>query len=568
MTTEAKVLTAKEHSIEEYFSSDKEFVVPRYQRNYAWEKGNITQLVDDLRAESEYYIGNIIINSVAGKRIIIDGQQRIISIFLLFMALKNKTNEVDKYICDKRGNLKINIEKRSEQQGVPVLKAIYDNSVSAQLKKFNEYQRYNDIEKYLGQLNEDEKNKLYQNLLGAVIVEISFSNREEKAHEMFVSLNTKGKPLEEIEILKSHLFKYLTEDKNSDKYKDEWFGMLSVIGEKNHRGYLRYLSQFLSNKASRMNRKDSLPELLKIITNKQEADRIFEFMAGDSDERLYDTFAAVKGHEIGKISDKLGKDGNVSIDEIAHIWKFYGEVKFEQFDIAMIALLNIRDNKSQRKKFINNYTFIIKSLRLLLLFVLYNSARALSPSQYSNGFERAAQEFWNLWHPVKQIAKDKEKDNNKCAVKTIREIFHDLFKSLDISKVQENEIKETIKGIKCSNSKRDRKLRLAKYIIQMVFDDYRTDLTAEHFIPESSSKLISFELGNIIPVAEDRYGDKTIDQKLEMYREDAEINPCLKHFLEFNISNENHESIIKKRTDFIAEKYWKIFESLRNECLK
>ncbi|MBQ9240749.1 MAG: DUF262 domain-containing protein, partial [Duodenibacillus sp.] len=166
MTTEAKVLTAKEHSIEEYFSSDKEFVVPRYQRNYAWEKGNITQLVDDLRAESEYYIGNIIINSVAGKRIIIDGQQRIISIFLLFMALKNKTNEVDKYICDKRGNLKINIEKRSEQQGVPVLKAIYDNSVSAQLKKFNEYQRYNDIEKYLGQLNEDEKNKLYQNLLG------------------------------------------------------------------------------------------------------------------------------------------------------------------------------------------------------------------------------------------------------------------------------------------------------------------------------------------------------------------------------------------------------------------
>ena len=51
---------------------------------------------------------------------------------------------------------------------------------------------------------------------------------------MFVNLNTKGKPLSEIEILKSKLFKYLLSKKNSDIYKEKWQEMLNNIPDKEY----------------------------------------------------------------------------------------------------------------------------------------------------------------------------------------------------------------------------------------------------------------------------------------------------------------------------------------------
>ena len=39
-------LSAKDYSIEEYLIESKTFLIPRYQRSYAWEKRNIVQKKD------------------------------------------------------------------------------------------------------------------------------------------------------------------------------------------------------------------------------------------------------------------------------------------------------------------------------------------------------------------------------------------------------------------------------------------------------------------------------------------------------------------------------------------
>lgn len=75
-------LSAKDYSIEEYLIESKTFLIPRYQRSYAWEKRNIVQLLEDVSKEEGYYIGNVIVNTLQNnEKEIIDGQQRIISIF-------------------------------------------------------------------------------------------------------------------------------------------------------------------------------------------------------------------------------------------------------------------------------------------------------------------------------------------------------------------------------------------------------------------------------------------------------------------------------------------------------
>ena len=49
-------LSAKDYSIEEYLIESKTFLIPRYQRSYAWEKRNIVQLLEDVSKEEGYYI--------------------------------------------------------------------------------------------------------------------------------------------------------------------------------------------------------------------------------------------------------------------------------------------------------------------------------------------------------------------------------------------------------------------------------------------------------------------------------------------------------------------------------
>ena len=56
-------LSAKDYSIEDYFAESKMFLIPRYQRSYAWEKKNIVQLLEDVSKEEGYYIGNVIVNT-------------------------------------------------------------------------------------------------------------------------------------------------------------------------------------------------------------------------------------------------------------------------------------------------------------------------------------------------------------------------------------------------------------------------------------------------------------------------------------------------------------------------
>ena len=76
-----QILTARDYTIKEYIKDNRLFIIPRYQRNYAWEKRNIVQLVEDIQSEDSYYIGNIIMNSLEdGIKEVIDGQQRIISL--------------------------------------------------------------------------------------------------------------------------------------------------------------------------------------------------------------------------------------------------------------------------------------------------------------------------------------------------------------------------------------------------------------------------------------------------------------------------------------------------------
>lgn len=78
--------------------ADKRFVIPVYQRNYDWKKDNCRQLLQDLlnvieRGKESHFFGSIVSHTEGSDYIIIDGQQRLTTVSLLLIALRDLVKE-------------------------------------------------------------------------------------------------------------------------------------------------------------------------------------------------------------------------------------------------------------------------------------------------------------------------------------------------------------------------------------------------------------------------------------------------------------------------------------------
>lgn len=89
-------------NIAQYFDGSKQGVIPLFQRPYSWEQKDWSSLWEDLMAQyeaedrSSHFMGAIVtvpIKTVpvgVTKHLVIDGQQRLTTLALLFMAIRNK----------------------------------------------------------------------------------------------------------------------------------------------------------------------------------------------------------------------------------------------------------------------------------------------------------------------------------------------------------------------------------------------------------------------------------------------------------------------------------------------
>ena len=73
------------------FDKGAHYVIPLYQRAYAWEDEEIVQLIDDINdSMGDYYIGSLVVAKVKGREEryeVVDGQQRLTTLYLLLHYL-------------------------------------------------------------------------------------------------------------------------------------------------------------------------------------------------------------------------------------------------------------------------------------------------------------------------------------------------------------------------------------------------------------------------------------------------------------------------------------------------
>ncbi len=213
-------------NIGELFNSGT-YVIPIYQRNYAWGEAEVKQLIQDIfdfsvaHQDKNYYIGTLVVYEryEVGETIYetIDGQQRLTTLNILFAVLHREfANQLPSKV-NFRLNLKFDARKISSQSLAYV-------SMVEQPISFDTGEEYNSniqdayevTKKFLTSLfggNDEKLQCFYKYLCFKVnILRVSVP-RDTDLNHYFEIMNTRGEQLEKHEILKAKLMQVISTDK-------------------------------------------------------------------------------------------------------------------------------------------------------------------------------------------------------------------------------------------------------------------------------------------------------------------------------------------------------------------
>lgn len=239
----AKENEITELTIRQLLDGRDKYVIPIYQRNYAWEEKEIEQLIQDIidyiprnnEQTKNYYIGTLIINEVVENNEVlfetIDGQQRLTTLSILTSVIKNKfkTNEesLDWYKF-------VNLEFNNRINSTDTLKYIYLNYFPNQYEENDGIKNgYNLILKHLDKKLKEAGisidifvNYLF-NYVKILRVQVPLDT---DLNHYFEIMNTRGEQLEKHEVLKASLLSLYNEIKD-DELKKLKFEIFNTIWE-------------------------------------------------------------------------------------------------------------------------------------------------------------------------------------------------------------------------------------------------------------------------------------------------------------------------------------------------
>ncbi|BAQ24140.1 DUF262 domain-containing protein [Streptococcus troglodytae] len=108
--------TTETRTISDIFQRSVEYSIPRYQRNYVWKEINWKELLVDIRFTMDngsdiswsHFLGTIVLNKIDSEKgidryEIIDGQQRLTTIYILIIAIYNRLNLINDEVSKNRG---------------------------------------------------------------------------------------------------------------------------------------------------------------------------------------------------------------------------------------------------------------------------------------------------------------------------------------------------------------------------------------------------------------------------------------------------------------------------------
>ncbi len=363
-------MVAKEISFIEFLkeNQEKKLLIPIYQRAYEWttkKDKEVYKLWEDIEniqlrdPNSTHFLNSIVyIEDEKNKHFIniIDGQQRITTISILFIAIRDRLNSLFKEnekvlkkdkdneeITSQLEDIKIEIEKISDnflerkwQKGEDKVRLslsnknkdrevynhfINNNNISLPVSNIIKTHKYFLNTKKIKSFSFDELKTLLEKIERINIVKVTLELEKDNPQTVFSSLNGGGLKLKDTDLIKNSIFMKIEREKQEELHSEFWEKLEYMPNEKNSDKELaKFMQHFLTMKLGRVVTTNSIYEefvnkYLKLV----EADNDYEKVKSILIEMLEykDIFLDLKNDEL------YSKDSILPYFEIEAYYPFF-----------------------------------------------------------------------------------------------------------------------------------------------------------------------------------------------------------------------------------------------------
>ncbi len=280
-------MDARKGNIYEILNGNKQFLIPVYQRYYSWDIEQCKRLWNDIvemqkKGKVGHFVGSIVniaeqaMPTGVQKYMIIDGQQRMTTLSLLLLALRDYAikNPEDTTINARRiDNMLLKNEYESGDERYKLLLTETDRDILMRLveeKPILDDTRSKLLDNYkffAGKIADKELQpaEVYESIGKLQIVNITLDRSVDDAQAIFESLNSTGKELSESDLIRNYVLMGLEPTEQTYVYEHFWRPMeLLFVYETQDSVMDRFFRDYLTMKITRIPKQDRVYEEFKL----------------------------------------------------------------------------------------------------------------------------------------------------------------------------------------------------------------------------------------------------------------------------------------------------------------
>ena len=275
-----------------------QFVIPVYQRNYDWTTVQCGELLKDiLLVEAEnrgtHFIGSIVFihegtysTNEVKELVIIDGQQRLTTISVLYVALYRfaKDNDLlqeaerlynmfltNQYVQKEMNKLKL---KQTDQNAL-AFNAILSSNENQFLTYSNVLENFNFFK---SRINEENFQTILNGLNRLIFVEISLERGKDDPQRIFESLNSTGLALSQSDLIRNYILMDLPPTEQSKVFLEVWNPIEENAKDVTKQKSLvsEYIRDYLTLKNKKIPNKSKVYDEFKNLYSNEKSDNYYQ----------------------------------------------------------------------------------------------------------------------------------------------------------------------------------------------------------------------------------------------------------------------------------------------------
>lgn len=232
-------------TLNEFLTRQIKMNIPIYQRKYNWSLDECKQLFEDIlsigkdETRKSYFIGSIVVKKDSEELLdplaevtLIDGQQRITTLTLIYCVLCNYYKNIDERLCHNiYGNYlvnhdldetnKLHLTKNDNESFKYIINSISTDK-EFKLTPDNSINIYNNYEFFRNQINEENVETVIKGLKKLIFISVVL-DQEDNPQLIFESLNSTGLELNKNDLIRNYILMGLDTKHQNELYENYWY---------------------------------------------------------------------------------------------------------------------------------------------------------------------------------------------------------------------------------------------------------------------------------------------------------------------------------------------------------